>query len=325
MNSAVTKPKIAFFVWAFSLFCALLLSFLLFEYGFKQGQTRATSENSIKAYTTDLEARLEALCSDFAANELVSCIQQNLEQTNEHIRAENDLVAQTEMARWTLLMLAVSIITATISALGVWFIKRTLEATEAALRDTAAATEAMHTANTLLQLESRPWVDIEMSINGPLKYQPESETFHLPITLTLQNRGKNPAFHVVHSSSLEILKHPLPSGRIGPSKPFITELQENSVRRSKSYNMSTTIFVDRPVVTGWSLTANPRKYDISEDEEFSLCYCIAIAYGPNQSPIYGGILTDALFPQYGHKLTLSEIKKGHVKVAAIPTTRAYLY
>lgn len=77
------------------------------------------------------------------------CVYQAIEASQETARAEQDLDAQQSMALWALMMMLVSAVTLIVTSVGVWFVKRTLDATFQAVEDTGKATKAMQEANDI--------------------------------------------------------------------------------------------------------------------------------------------------------------------------------
>lgn len=88
------------------------------------------------------------------------CIAGLIEATREDQRAEYDLTAQQDMAKWALLMFWVTAFTAVVGFFGVIFVKRTLDATLTAVEQSSEATSAMVRQNEFTEQANRPWLDL---------------------------------------------------------------------------------------------------------------------------------------------------------------------
>lgn len=98
---------------------------------------------------------------------------------DEQTRAARDLDAQEEMARWTLPMLVAAALQALIGAIGICYIRKTLDAT----RELSAA-------------ENRAWMvfdDLKVISNS----RATSPYVSLKISGTIKNIGKSPAFNIM--------------------------------------------------------------------------------------------------------------------------------
>ena len=117
----------------------------------------------------------------------------------EYQRAEADLQAQQDMAFYALLMFAASLATVLITALGVWFVKRTLDATLQAVKDTGRATLAVEKANELAERNARVQLQAYVSITNPSIEFPCGSSIAFKVEVA--NSGQSPA----RSVQLEIL------------------------------------------------------------------------------------------------------------------------
>ncbi len=122
------------------------------------------------------------------------------QQTQEfEYRAEADLMAQQDMAFWAMLMFFASLVTIAITAIGVWLVKRTLDATLKAVEDTSVATAAMREANEIARAslsesrrigEAQAKAYLNISLGG-LNFNPLHERGK--ITGRATNTGVTPA------------------------------------------------------------------------------------------------------------------------------------
>lgn len=101
------------------------------------------------------DSRIAESCSDRKGSALVQCVKDIIETSRDSERSEYDLNAQEQMAYWAKLMFWATAIMAMVTVVGVWFVKRTLEATLEAVEDTSEATEAMREANEIARDTTR--------------------------------------------------------------------------------------------------------------------------------------------------------------------------
>ena len=154
-------------------------------------QTQA--ERYIQDYATATTEQIGRACTGLEAARLRECIAEQMEASRENERGERDLRAQQDMAEWAFWMFFVSAVTMGLTAVALWFVKGTLDATRRAVEDTSEATRAMHAANEIarenMELENRPilqFVGFELSEWG------ESRDKML-LRAQWQNIGKMPA------------------------------------------------------------------------------------------------------------------------------------
>lgn len=76
-------------------------------------------------------------------------------------REQRDLVAQEAAALWGFWIAAIALLQLVATVIGLFFIKRTLDATWKAVEDTGQATRAMLEANEITKEAQRPWIVIE--------------------------------------------------------------------------------------------------------------------------------------------------------------------
>ena len=121
---------------------------------------------------------------------MAECIRKIVEATNENHRSENDLVAQTEMSLWAFWLLIVSTFTLAVTAIGVWFIYRTLSVTQETLRQaeetTKAANKTVKVTREMGHAETRAYLSIR---NGSYSISGNSIRFAVQVA----NSGQSPS------------------------------------------------------------------------------------------------------------------------------------
>ncbi len=154
------------------------------------------------AYSRAAKADAERACVGAEASALFECVYEKVEASQEQARGEQNLSAQQRAASSALVSAVLALFTLIITGIGVWFVKRTLDATLEAVRDTSAATQEMQLANAITKELARPWVTIECKIT---KCQVFGETIFIDGDIIFRNVGQAPAlgiemFHEVFSN-----------------------------------------------------------------------------------------------------------------------------
>lgn len=129
-----------------ALFGVVILAYATgWTFGTDVGRDQVTAQQHYEAAKQDA---LQA-CAGRIGRAAVECGAKAAEAAQDQSIARQDLYAQQDMAKWAFWMLLASTITLGVSVAGVWFVKRTLDATLVAVRDTGAATRAMRIANVI--------------------------------------------------------------------------------------------------------------------------------------------------------------------------------
>ncbi|MDF1717439.1 MAG: hypothetical protein P1U75_12320 [Antarcticimicrobium sp.] len=140
---AMPKRDRGFGFWVVTaLFIAALLSLILaFTYDVATSHTerKLRAEQNSSGYVSSAEKRVDEACGGLSGGDLIACVQQEVEATNEHKRSEYDLTAQQDMDDWSFWLLWVSVSSVAVSTLAVILVWRTLDVT----RETLIATQDM--------------------------------------------------------------------------------------------------------------------------------------------------------------------------------------
>ncbi len=122
------------------------------------------------------------------------CIRKAVDSQGQNERAEADLVAQREMSNWALGMLYVTTLMALVTGLGVYFVWRTLKATQQMAIDTREIGEAQVRAYVHFKIE-------DIDIAAPPGLFKNGQWSALPAVVTisgkLHNSGQSPARRIV--------------------------------------------------------------------------------------------------------------------------------
>lgn len=143
----------------------------VFQIGGSTALKRSEQERNSNAYAAQAERDIQDKCVALKASSMAKCIREIVEATNEHGRAEEDLVAQTEMALWALGMLIVSAVALLATIVGVVYVRSTLLETR-----------------RFGEVEARAYVNLKSVVLTPLGGgQP------IIATVTIHNSGNTPA------------------------------------------------------------------------------------------------------------------------------------
>jgi hypothetical protein len=164
-----------------------LIVICIYQTGVSTGQSEREQERNSAQYAGDAEQEIENRCLLLEPVAIAECIQEVIEATNEHDRAENDLIAQSQMARWALWMAVMSGAAVVVTALGVYWVGETLVATRKAV-------EAASATNEIMREDRRAWIN--PNLQPYREIQVFDGGFHSQITLALENTGKSVAFDV---------------------------------------------------------------------------------------------------------------------------------
>jgi hypothetical protein len=114
------------------------------------------------SYAKAAKADAQRACPEREKAAAFECIYEKVQASQEQARGEEDLRAQQKAANAALLSTITSFLALFVTGAGVWFVKRTLEATLEAVKDTRKATAAVQEANEIaregMEKQSRAYV-----------------------------------------------------------------------------------------------------------------------------------------------------------------------
>ncbi len=127
------------FTWRHGIAAGLILiiSFAIGGYilGFGLGEQAGEYQANSDTYAKHASDEINSTCARLNGAAQTKCIIDVIEATNQHERAESDLKAQRNMARWALLMLIATVLMTVVTAFGVYYVWRTLLATQSMAKD----------------------------------------------------------------------------------------------------------------------------------------------------------------------------------------------
>jgi hypothetical protein len=97
--------------------------------GYQLGEEAGKKDAHTKEYERHAADEIERTCLRLDPIAEAECIVRVINSAHEHKRAESDLIAQRNMARWALFMLISTVVMAAITGLGVYYVWRTLAIT----------------------------------------------------------------------------------------------------------------------------------------------------------------------------------------------------
>jgi hypothetical protein len=175
-------------------FCAVALIgalILLYILGTLNGREAERREQTPASYSQAAKADAQRSCAGREGTAAFECIYERVESSQEQARGEQDLSAQQRAATSALAAAVIALLTLTITGIGVWFVKRTLDATLQAVEDTSKATHAMREANEIAR-------DMARHERRPYLYPNRTEILRtdngwVDVLIELKNFGRGPA------------------------------------------------------------------------------------------------------------------------------------
>ena len=152
----------------------------------------------------------------------VVCAEEANEAAREAQRAEYDLYAQKTMSLWTAVMGWIALLGAALTGIGVWFVKRTLDATLQAVKDTSAATHAMLRQNEISEASQRAWLylhEVRTSTMAPGVINGENVDGALFFEIMMKNYGGTPAVGMSSTHIFQMILRDAPSPDLDPAFP----------------------------------------------------------------------------------------------------------
>lgn len=135
--------------WAFPIVGLVLAVFLAWGIGWIQAREEYKREYTPKAYAEAAKKDAETACIGNDPRAVFDCVNEKTKAAYQTAHDEQDLSAQQRAASSSLASAVLNFLALTLSGVGVWYVKRTLDATLEAVKDTSRATQAMEEANRI--------------------------------------------------------------------------------------------------------------------------------------------------------------------------------
>lgn len=183
---------------------------LAWSIGYLQARDTEHRYHTPKSYQQSAKASAQRACVGLEPGAMFECVNEHSEAAYQQANSEQDLRAQQRAATSALVAAVVAFLTLIVTGVGVWFVKRTLEATLEAVKDTSEATEAMRIANEIASDDRRPWLyfgHTVVSAQYSSGDQEISEGLWLSGATVIHNSGRTPAKNVCVYISVDIWDH----------------------------------------------------------------------------------------------------------------------
>lgn len=188
----------------FCILAAFGAFFLLYILGVLNGREAERRDQTPANYSQSAKADAQRACVGMEARAAFECVYEKVEASQEQASTEQDLSAQQRAATSALASAVVAALTLVISIVGVWYVKRTLDATLEAVQDTGKATIAMNDANEIANkaislqrqntiVDQRPWLSVEVNKIYDIFFDNDVGSLRLAYILIVKNSGKTPA------------------------------------------------------------------------------------------------------------------------------------
>ncbi|WP_299800826.1 hypothetical protein [uncultured Ruegeria sp.] len=170
----------------------LIIAFSVGGYilGFGLGEQSGEHQANTDTYARHAQDEIDSTCAGLDGAAQTECIVRVVEATNQHERSESDLQAQRNMARWALLMLLATVAMAVITAFGVYYVWRTLQATQKMAADTREIGEAQVSAQLMPVDRLANLVNMGNGVSFSGKFK-------------IRNVGSTPAYRVSVSATVD--------------------------------------------------------------------------------------------------------------------------
>ncbi|MER9338557.1 hypothetical protein NKJ06_32235 [Mesorhizobium sp. M0293] len=149
-------------LWVTIAICSFLLFVTALGFMSARAYDRATKDYQTSRAYDETRRQFEQRCAGFEGKEIFNCLKEQIETAREPSRAEEDVGAQKEMARWALWMLIITGVLGLASVLvglvGIFLIRDTLATNKEA---TDAAKAAVAHASQTAKLELRAYLTVE--------------------------------------------------------------------------------------------------------------------------------------------------------------------
>lgn len=196
------------FVGAFLVACVGIGAYwwMFYDMGASTARNEERARIEREHYAADTPNRIQQECSGLSGAAQLECISKAVDSERENRRNESDLAAQWKAADWVAWASILAGAQLISTLLGLWYVKRTLDATLLAVEDTGEATKAMKEANEIaregLVIQNRAWLRVDAAVVGTLEITGEQPEVRASIEFTITNVGGTPATNVSLTAEL---------------------------------------------------------------------------------------------------------------------------
>lgn len=187
--------------------------------GYSSGYHEGQAEISGQHYASDTANQIDRECGTKSGQAARECIADIVKAEREGQRNESDLAAQWKAADWVMWAGILAGFQLIATVLGLYFVKRTLDATLEAVEETGRATDAMKEQNKNFEKSSR---DQQRAYVGVESAQIVINGWSIKLIANVKNFGSTPARNV----SLEMGLKLVVSGRRTTDRSLMSEKVE---------------------------------------------------------------------------------------------------
>lgn len=132
------------------------------------------------------------VCRGQNVPDVAKCVAEEMRTARQIVHEARELKAQERSASSALIAVVISLFSLIVTAVGVYFLKRTLDATLQAVADTSDATKAMIRQNELMEDAQRPWLSVRIVRMVNIGWDAENN-LRCDYVLEANNSGSMPA------------------------------------------------------------------------------------------------------------------------------------
>lgn len=217
-----------------------LAVFLAWGMGYLQAREAERRQQTPAKYSRSAKDDAQRACVGTEPGRVFECVYEKVEAAKEQASTEQDLSAQQRAASSSLASAIVSAFTLLVSIAGVWFVKRTLDATLRAVEDTGEATKAMKDANDIARSQSRP-VMVFKGFFYPKREEPARDPV---VVVVWNNLGPMPARVIAFELRVLFVRGQAEQAMIDDLRhalPYAFDHQHQIVATGEPYRRLTTL------------------------------------------------------------------------------------
>lgn len=243
-RSKKTTPLEALFCAFAVLGCVLIASATGRVFGIIDGRNEVTAREH---YEREKQNALKD-CLDGKAGVLADCVTKAIEAAQHNSESRQDLFAQRDAARWAFWSMVSGWATLGITAVGVWLLKRTLDATLEAVEETAEATDEMRKSNAIAEETAQRQLRAYLyPAAGELTLVPQGATATCPIRIPFRNTGSTPATLMYYKIKSSIRSNYAMIAHMHSHRSQEIRLVETNIQKIIGPNNETYISIDGQV------------------------------------------------------------------------------
>lgn len=198
------------------LICCFVVALIAYSQG-SQNERHSVIAHQHTDYYEDIAKRA---CAGLSSDAMFDCVQSKVMASDSTARAEQELSAQQRSAESTVFAALVSALTLVVSGIGVWYVKRTLDATLIAVKDASDATREMQKANEIARdvhiSSSRPWLAVEdVSVDLYMQQIGDENIIFANLACITKNYGVSPAVCVFVNPTIQVGEYFVPDPGVG--------------------------------------------------------------------------------------------------------------